>query len=126
MLHDQHKNKIAQAISLLSQLISVLEGTPIDPRAVTLLDIACSYLEEQGESGIEYHQADDDDQDMAMHTCSPHQEEEQVASAMLSEIDEQAWDSPNFKLLGNQKPDGDAIAEEIQEWYKKLDEEQEI
>lgn len=145
MLSEENKLKLATAIKVLEDLINFLDGAPIDPRAVTLMDIAASYLEEQKENNIEYHEHN---HDIEMEDGEENEEgiinEEQTVSAAPLSLDNmkeyvQSLEnlikySPgeeNFKFLkptqktppSPQAPlpmaDGDSIAEEIQEWYRQ-------
>lgn len=149
MLSEENKMKLATAIKVLEDLIKFLDGSPIDPRAVTLLDIAASYFEEQKDNDIEYHEHEhhmDGGDDMGEEeTDEDVVNDDQVVSAAPLNLDNMQEyvqslenlikNSPgeeNFKFLKPTKKmppampqaplpmaDGDSIAEEIQEWFRQ-------
>jgi hypothetical protein len=127
MLHDEYKEKISQAVRVLTSLIQSLEGTPIDPRAVQLLDIATSYLEEQKENEIEYHETIEF-ADTAPETTNIFAENEDT----LNFFTDNKPNASGFKYLEAEeehkpkavepettKPMGELIAEEIQKWFEE-------
>lgn len=123
MLHDEYKKKIKKAVKTITSIIRLLEGGPIDPRAVSLLDIAASYLEEQHENEIEYHEeevADDITGAIAAQTVyfeDAHDDEPDFEFKFLEPHDI----VENHNKISNMfKPkDGNAIADEIQKWYEE-------
>lgn len=148
MLNDEHKKKIQTALKVMEDLIKYLDGAPFDPRVITLIDVAASYLDEQHENGIEYpahqdigphtHDHDDEehgDEDEGPNTDAPKSDNLlQIIGAeeYLKEL-EKAFSSDDaaFKFLSpTKKPpkledrplgkvDGDTIAEEIQKWFSE-------
>jgi hypothetical protein len=118
MLSEEHKAKIQAAIEALNKIIESLEGSSTDPRAVQLLDIAASYLEEQHEQGIEYKEEplDEDGIDLISFE-DPH---DGAYTSQSMEV------SDEFKFFTDdaieaKKVSGDDIAQAIQAWYHELD-----
>jgi hypothetical protein len=148
MLNDEHKKKIKTALKVMEDLIKFLDGAPYDPRVITLIDVAASYLDEQYENSIEYPAIDGSQgpipEDEEEDDSAPQAEEPEPSKSIEQEIIqslsaeeymnglEQAFNTDEeFKFLSptkkppklEQRPmekfDGDSIAEEIQRWYSE-------